>query len=155
MELTKKPELFVGKQCTRTLDDKSRISLPARFRTQLERSQREYDSVYVFCAPHRKEICVYTYDGWLEFAQPKIDAIENPQERIAMSKRIYSLLDEQTVDSQGRLKLDKDFLKAIGVDKSVQLSGNGRSLLITPAEEDNDIFNVSEKEAAFIDSLSF
>ncbi len=155
MEFTKKPEFFVGKQCTRTLDDKSRISLPARFRTQLERSQKEYDAVYVFCAPHRKEICIYTYDGWLQFAQPKIDAISDPKERIAMSNRIYSLLDEQTVDSQGRLKIDKDFLKAIGAEKSVQLSGNGRSLLLTPAQEDKDIFDISEKEADFIDSLYF
>ncbi len=155
MEITKKPELFVGKACTRTLDDKSRISLPARFRAQLERSQKEYDSVYVFCAPHRKELCIYTYDGWLEFAQPKIDAVENPKDRIAFSNRIYSLLDEQTVDSQGRLKLDKDFLKAIGVDKTVQLSGNGRNLLITAAKEETDPFDIDEKTADFIDSLYF
>ena len=155
MEISKKPELFVGKACTRTQEDKSRISLPARFRAQLERSQKDYDTVYVFCAPHRKELCIYTYDGWLEFAQPKIDAVENPKDRIAFSNRIYSLLDEQTVDSQGRLKLDKDFLKAIGVDKTVQLSGNGRNLLITAAKEEVNPFDIDEKTADFIDSLYF
>lgn len=155
MEFAKKPELFVGKTCIRTLDDKNRISLPARFRAQLERSQKEYDTVYVFCAPHRKELNIYTYDGWLEFAQPKIDAVENPKDRIAFSNRIYSLLDEQTVDSQGRLKLDKDFLKAIGVDRTVQISGNGRNLLITAAKEETNPFDIDEKTADFIDSLYF
>lgn len=154
MEFSKKPEFFVG-SCKRTLDEKSRVSLPVRFRTQLERSQKEYDAVYVFCAPHRKEICIYTYDGWLEFAQPKIDAIENPQERIAMTKKIYALLDEQTVDSQGRLKINKEFLKAIDVEKNVQISGNGRGLVLVADAEEADVFNISEKEAEFIDSLYF
>ena len=163
MEITKKPELFVGKACTRTLDDKSRISLPARFRAQLERSQKEYDSVYVFCAPHRKELCIYTYDGWLEFAQPKIDAVENPKDRIAFSNRIYSLLDEQTVDSQGRLKLDKDFLKAIGVDMltlandhALDAGMNGLlGTIITAAKEETNPFDIDDKTADFIDSLYF
>ena len=155
MDFAKKPELFVGKTCIRTLDDKNRISLPARFRTQIELSQNEYDTVYVFCATHRKELNIYTYDGWLEFAQPKIDAVENPKDRIAFSNRIYSLLDEQTVDSQGRLKLDKDFLKAIGVDRTVQISGNGRNLLITAAKEETNPFDIDEKTADLIDSLYF
>ena len=154
MELSKKPEFFVS-SCTRTLDEKSRVSLPARFRTQLERSQKEYDAIYVFCLPHRKEIRVYTYDGWLEFAQPKIDAIEDPRERMAMAEQIYALLDEQTVDSQGRLKIDKSFLKAIEVDKSVRISGNGRGLLIKAASEETNIFNISEKTADFMDNLTF
>lgn len=154
MEFAKKPEFFVG-SCQRSLDDKCRISLPARFRTQLERAQKEYDAIYVFCLPHRKEIRIYTYDGWLEFAQPKIDAIADPKERMAMAEQIYALLDEQTVDAQGRLKIDKRFLKAIGVEKSVQLSGNGRGILLRAVAEETDVFNVSEKAADFIDNLYF
>ncbi len=154
MEFSKKPEFFVS-SCQRTLDDKSRISLPARFRAQLERSQKEYDAIYVFCLPHRNEIRIYTYDGWLEFAQPKIDAIEDPVERMEMAERIYALLDEQTVDSQGRLKINKSFLKAIGVDKTVQLSGNGRGILLKAVTEETDIFNVNEKTANFMNSLYF
>ena len=39
--------------------------------------------------------------------------------------------------------------------KTVQLSGNGRNLLITAAKEETDPFDIDEKTADFIDSLYF
>ncbi len=154
MEHFKKSEIFTG-GCHRSLDDKNRISIPTRYRTQLERAQKEYDAIYVFCLPHHDAIRVYTYDGWMEFAQPKIDAIPDAKKRLAFTKKIYGLLDEQTIDSQGRIKIKKEFLKAVGIEKSVDISGIGRGFEIKAAQPEVNIFDISDEEADFINEILF
>ena len=154
MEFSKKPELFVG-DCKRSLDDKNRLSIPARFRTQLERAQKEYDAIYVFCLPHRNAIRIYTYDGWMEFAQPKIDAIPDAEKRLEITKQIYALLDEQTVDAQGRITIKKSFAKAVGIETNVDISGIGRGLEITAAKPETDTFDVKPDTATFINDMLF
>lgn len=154
MEISKKPEIFVG-SCQRSLDDKNRLSIPTRFRTQLERAQKEYDAIYVFCLPHHNAIRIYTYDGWLEFAQPKLDSIPDAKERMKRTQQIYALLDEQSVDAQGRIKIDKKFLKAVGIEKNVQLTGIGRGIQLTAVADETDVFNLTQDSQDFIDNLLF
>ncbi len=154
MENLKKPEVFTGSH-PRSIDDKYRIIVPTRYRTQLERAQKEYDAIFVFCLPHLNAIRVYTYDGWMEFAQPKIDAIPDAETRMDFTQKIYSLIDEQTIDSQGRLKIKKEFLKAVGIEKNVTLSGIGRGFEIKATACDEDKFSISKDESEFINNLLF
>ncbi len=154
MDILKKTEIFTDSY-DRSIDDKFRLSVPTRYRTQLERAQKEYDAIFVFCLPHLKALRVYTYDGWMEFAQPKIDAIEDAEKRMSFTKKIYSLLEEQTIDSQGRIKIKKEFLNAVGIEKNVTLSGIGRGFEIKAVEPEEDRFNVTQEEADFINNMLF
>lgn len=154
MENLKKAEIFTS-GFNRSIDEKSRISIPTRYRTQLERAQKEYDAIFVFCLPHLKSIRVYTYDGWMEFAQPKIDAIPDAEKRLQFTAKIYALLDEQTIDSQGRIKIKKEFLKAVGIEKNVYISGIGRGFSIEAAKPETNPFELSGEEADFINNMLF
>lgn len=154
MEEKKRDFLFSG-TFNRTLDEKSRLAIPARLRSQLEKAQDEDEVIYVFCHPGQKLIRIYTYDGWMKFAQSTLDEIDDPIKRANVTDAIYSLLEEQKLDGQGRIVINKEFAKQIGLEKNALVRGLGRSIQITPAAEVSDRFNFSDEQNSYIDKMLF
>lgn len=151
----KRDIVFTG-SFKRTLDEKSRMAVPARLRSQLERAQDEYECVYVVCVPGLSVIRIYTYDGWMRFAQAKIDAIKDPIEKHKMTEEVYKMVEEQRLDGQGRITINKNFAKKVGIKKNVQILGMGRGIQLSAAEDDEEEdLTISEAGENFITSLLF
>lgn len=151
----KRDIVFTG-SFKRTLDEKSRMAVPARLRSQLERAQDEYECVYVVCVPGLRVIRICTYDGWMRFAQAKIDAIKDPIEKHKMTEEVYKMVEEQRLDGQGRITINKNFAKKVGIKKNVQILGMGRGIQLSAAEDDEDEdLTISEAGENFITSLLF
>lgn len=151
----KRDIVFTG-SFKRTLDEKSRMAVPARLRSQLERAQDEYECVYVVCVPGLSVIKIYTYDGWMRFAQAQIDAIKDPIEKHKMTEEVYKMVEEQRLDGQGRITINKNFAKKVGIKKNVQILGMGRGIQLSAAEDDEEEdLTISEAGENFITSLLF
>lgn len=151
----KRDIVFTG-SFKRTLDEKSRMAVPARLRSQLERAQDEYECVYVVCVPGLSVIRIYTYDGWMRFAQAKIDAIKDPIEKHKMTEEVYKMVEEQRLDGQGRITINKNFAKKVGIKKNVQILGMGRGIQLSATEDDEEEdLTISEAGENFITSLLF
>lgn len=152
MEEKKRDFLFSG-TFSRTLDEKNRLAIPARLRSQLEKAQSEDEVIYVFCHPGSKVIRIYTYDSWMNFAQSIIDEIKDPIKRSDITDAIYSLLEEQKIDSQGRIPINKDFAKLIGLEKNAVVKGMGRSIQIKPEVDVEKKFEFSDEQNSYIDKM--
>ncbi len=137
----------------RSLDEKFRLSIPARLRTQLEKAQDKDEVIYIFYSTVYKVIRIYTHDSWISFIQPKLDAIEDPDERLQMTRAVYRFTETQKTDSQGRIAVNKKLASLIGIEKNVSICGMGRGIEIAAADDVQDSYEVTEKEESFLKGL--
>ena len=92
----------------------------------------------------------------MRFAQAKIDAIEDPIEKHKMTEEVYKMVEEQRLDGQGRITINKNFAKKVGIKKNVQILGMGRGIQLSAAEDDEEEdLTISEAGENFITSLLF
>lgn len=136
----------------RSLDDKGRLAIPARLRTQLEKAQSKDEVVYVHYSLAYNSIRIYPYDGWMQFVQPKIDAIEDNDKRVLMMRTLYHFTEEQRMDAQGRILVNKKLASALGIEKNVSVVGQGRGIEIA-ALKDIDITDISDEQLDFLKSI--
>lgn len=139
----------------RNLDDKSRLAIPARLRSQLEKAQSKDEVIYIFYSTVYNVIKIYTYDGWMSFVQPKIDAIENPDERVRMMRTVYRFTEEQKMDAQGRILINKKLAQLLGIDKSVSICGVGRGIEIAALESAEESFDLKDDEVDFLKNIMY
>lgn len=139
----------------RNLDEKGRLAIPARLRSQLEKAQSKDEVIYVFYSTVYKTIRIYTYDGWMSFVQPKIDAVEDPDDRVRMMRTVYRFTEDQKMDAQGRILINKKFAQLLGIDKSVSICGMGRGIEITALESVEESFELKEDEVDFLKSIIY
>ena len=89
-------------------------------------------------------------------AQAKIDAIKDPIEKHKMTEEVYKMVEEQRLDGQGRITINKNFAKKVGIKKNVQILGMGRGIQLSAAEDDEEEdLTISEAGENFITSLLF
>lgn len=148
-----KRTLFSGNY-ERLLDDKFRVAIPARLRTQLETEQSRDEVIYVFYHVVFKRIMIYTVDGWYNFAQPLLDEIEDLDKKAKMREFIYKHLYEQRLDVQGRIKLEQKYFELMGIEKSVEILGSGWSITMKAPEKTKAI-TIDEEEAQFMKRINF
>lgn len=146
--------LFTG-YFERNLDDKGRLSIPARLRSQLEKAQSKDEVVYVFYSTVYKVIRIYTYDGWMSFVQPKIDEIENPDDRMRMMKVLYRFVEDQKLDAQGRIPINKKLAALLGIGKNVSICGMGRGIEVAALETKEESFELESDEIDFLKSIMY
>lgn len=89
----------------------------------------------------------------MNFAQSIIDEIKDPIKRADITDAIYSLLEEQKIDSQGRIPINKDFAKLIGLEKNAVVKGMGRSIQIKPEVDVEKKFEFSDEQNSYIDKM--
>jgi MraZ protein len=109
-----------------TIDEKGRLKLPARLKTQLE----EWYGARVFVTSLKPdELRVYPLPVWEELvrsflAQPSL----NPLVQRLLEHANYGQEDE--VDAQGRVLIPALLRETVGMDGEVVVSGRGRFLAV-------------------------
>lgn len=137
----------------RSIDDKGRLAIPARLRTQLEKAQSKDEVIYVFYSTVYKVIRIYTYDGWMSFVQPKIDEIEDPDDRVRMMRTLYRFTEDQKLDSQGRISINKKLAEVLEIEKNVSICGMGRGIEIAALVDKEETFELKDDEVDFLKSI--
>lgn len=112
---------------TPRLDDKGRITLPARYRGAFT------DGAMVVRGDSRC-LYVFTIDGFESFAEDAINAPVADAGRIGPSRYMLANSDFQTLDAQGRINLMSRMREYAELGKDVVLTGQGRRMEIWNAE---------------------
>lgn len=120
--------MFVGKYYN-SIDSKSRIIVPAKFRDDLE-------GRCIIAKSLDKCLTIYPRKQWEKFVEEKLDILPtgNPQAR-KLKRHFYSSAAECDVDKQGRLKLPQDLVNYAGIEKDLVTVGSNRTIEVWSKEE--------------------
>jgi MraZ protein len=111
-----------------TIDDKNRLTLPARFR------QSFADGVVV---TRGIEPClaVFTRDGWEDFSSSRLAGLDRfSGEARDMRRYLFSATVESELDKQGRVTLPAGLLAKAGLGREVIVAGAGDCLEVWDRE---------------------
>jgi MraZ protein len=105
---------------TYSLDEKGRVSIPARFRKALSPEAQE-----TFIVSRGPNGCLRAFplDEW----DKKEDSLKRQFESadtVRAARHIQSTLSESVLDSQGRISLSADQVAIAGINRNVLLIGN-------------------------------
>lgn len=112
---------------TPRLDDKGRITIPARYR------KRFTDGAMVV---HGDTRCLYVFttDGFDEFAEDAINAPVGDPRRIGPARYMLANSDFQTLDAQGRITVAARMREYAELGRDVVLTGQGKRMEIWNSE---------------------
>ena len=136
---------FVGTYSGK-LDDKGRVPLPAPFRKLLAEDDKEQ----IFCRVGEVANClkVYTKSAFDEKSEKMYEEFDVEDDNDAARLEYFFKTSYQVdIDSTGRILLNKTLKNHIKAENEVTFSGNGKFILISKKENDdeNQISNL-EKE---------
>ena len=119
---------FAG-QYTHTLDQKNRLSVPARLREELGES-------FVLYMPGNGDRCIFAYTiaDWQEVLD-KLNDRPASKELTNMQRFVHFNSDRVDIDKQGRFTIKQNFLDFAGLKKDVFLLGAGRRIEIWDTDE--------------------
>ena len=100
-----------------TLDDKNRLTLPAKFRQAL-------GGGVVVTRGMDRCLFVFTRDGWDEFVAARLEGL-NPfsKEARQMSRFMFAGATETELDKQGRIMLPPALIEHASLDREVVVAG--------------------------------
>lgn len=126
---------------TPRLDDKGRLTLPARYRGAFA------DGAMVVRGDTRC-LYIFTTDGFDAFAEEAINAPVNDPQRIGPARYMLANSDFQAPDAQGRIMLTGRMRDYADLGKDVVLTGQGKRMEVWNA--DRWARYESEQEPAYI-----
>lgn len=105
-----------------TIDDKNRLTLPARFRQSFS------DGVVVTRGIDRC-LDVHTREGWDDFVRSRLQGLDRfSGEARQMRRYLFSAGVEAELDKQGRVTLPAGLMKKVGLGRDVVVAGVGEYL---------------------------
>ena len=111
-----------------TLDDKGRLTIPARFRARLG------DHFVLTIAPPETCLAMYPDATWSEFCA-KLEAASRKDNRYrSFVRHLFANTEEVTLDAQGRLVVPAALREYASVDRDVVLVGALTRIELWPAE---------------------
>ena len=115
--------MFVGKYYN-SIDSKSRIIVPAKFRDDLE-------GRCIIAKSLDKCLTIYPRKQWEKFVEEKLDILPtgNPQAR-KLKRHFYSSAAECDVDKQGRLTIPQELKEYAGIEKDLITVGSDKTIVI-------------------------
>ena len=115
--------MFVGKYYN-SIDSKSRIIVPAKFRDDLE-------GRCIIAKSLDKCLTIYPRKQWEKFVEEKLDILPtgNPQAR-KLKRHFYSSAAECDVDKQGRLTIPQELKEYAGIEKDLITVGSDKTIEI-------------------------
>lgn len=118
-------EGFFGTYTPR-MDDKGRITLPARYRAQFAE-----EAVLLRGQDH----CLYLFtpDGFRQHAAPAMNAKLSDRRARGLQRFMFSNTDKQTPDAQGRISVPAAMRDYAGLSKDVVVLGSGTRMEIWDA----------------------
>lgn len=132
--------MFLG-EYTHTIDDKGRLTIPAKFRPELERGlvvTRGFDS---------NNLMVFTMAGWEELAQKIASRPITDSSARAFRRRVFSGAVDLVPDRQGRILLPATLREFANLETEAAVIGMFNYMEIWPVDawqpvrddiEDND-----------------
>lgn len=112
---------------TPRLDDKSRLTLPHRYR-------EAFKAGAVVVRGRSRCLYVFTAAGFDAFAEEAIDAKVTDPVAIGQARYMLANSDEQVPDAQGRIILTARMREFAGLHRDVVLTGQGRRMEVWDAE---------------------
>jgi MraZ protein len=112
---------------TPRLDDKGRITLPARYRTP-------FNEGAMVVKGNARCLYVFTVEGFDTFAEDAINASVTDTAAIGQARYMLANTDLQVPDSQGRITLSSRMRDYAELDRDVVLTGQGYRMEIWNAE---------------------
>lgn len=126
-----------------TLDAKKRMFIPAQFRKKLGGEGTEF---IVMKSPEpEKCLFIYPRDEW-EQIETKLDEMAPGVHTRNKYRLVYSRIDVQSLDKQGRIALKEDFCLHAGLDKNVMVLGSGKRIELWSEEEWNKMYEDASQE---------
>ena len=115
--------MIVGKYYN-SIDSKSRIIVPAKFRDDLE-------GRCIIAKSLDKCLTIYPRKQWEKFVEEKLDILPtgNPQAR-KLKRHFYSSAAECDVDKQGRLTIPQELKEYAGIEKDLITVGSDKTIEI-------------------------
>jgi MraZ protein len=105
-----------------TIDDKNRLTLPARFR-------EAFAAGVVVTRGIDPCLAVYTREGWDEFVRSRLSGLDQfSREARQMRRFLFSAGTEAELDKQGRVTLPAGLLRKAGLARDVVVAGVGEFL---------------------------
>ena len=102
-----------------TIDDKNRLTLPARFR-------EAFASGVVVTRGIDPCLVVYTREGWDDFVRSQLSGLDQfSREARQMRRFLFSAGAEAELDKQGRVTLPAALLRKAGLARDVVVAGVG------------------------------
>lgn len=126
-----------------TLDAKKRMFIPAQFRKKLGGEGTEF----VIMKSPEPEKCLFIYpeDEW-EQIEEKLDAMEPSAQSRNKYRLVYSRIDMQSLDKQGRIPLKEDFCSHAMLEKDVMVLGSGKRIELWSPEEWNRMYGEAKED---------
>lgn len=108
--------MFLG-EYTHTIDDKGRVTIPARFRAELAAGM-------VVTRGFDQNLMVYPIEEWLEMAERVAARPVSDESVRAFRRRIFAGATDLEPDRQGRIVLPQYLREFAGIDGDVVVAGN-------------------------------
>ena len=103
-----------------TLDDKGRLSIPARFR---EKIKNDHEAPLVLTLGFDQCLFLYPMDAWKKIEE-KLSSLDTLNADVRQFQRtVLKATDEVEVDPQGRITISPVLRKEAGLSKSVVIAG--------------------------------
>ena len=108
--------MFLG-EYQRSLDNKGRIFIPPKFRENLSKSiaviSKGYDEKCLF---------LYSIENWQELVK-RITILPVTKTNQEFSRWFFKSAQEEVIDGQGRIKIEKSLIEFSGLSKDIILVG--------------------------------
>ncbi len=137
--------MFVGKY-KNSIDSKSRIIVPAKFRDELE-------GRCIIAKSLDRCLTIYPKAQWEKFVEEKLEILPtgNPQAR-KLKRHFYSSAAECDVDKQGRLTIPQELRDYAGIEKDLVTVGSNKTIEVWSKEywkdetdpDTGEVMNASE-----------
>ena len=123
--------MFVGKY-NNSIDSKSRVIVPAKFRDELE-------GRCIIAKSLDRCLTIYPLAQWEKFVEEKLEILPagNPQAR-KLKRHFYSSAAECDVDKQGRLTIPQELKEYAGIEKELITVGSDKTIEVWSREHRED-----------------
>ena len=107
---------------THNLDQKNRLQIPAKMRTELG------DSFVLTVSPSGDQcLLAYAFEDW-DFVMEQLTKEEPSRETVMRQRKIYKNTDKIDLDAQGRMTIPARFMEKAGFKQEVYMLGCGTHL---------------------------
>ncbi|MFA5478585.1 MAG: division/cell wall cluster transcriptional repressor MraZ [Candidatus Muiribacteriota bacterium] len=108
--------MFLGEH-NHTIDDKSRIIIPSKFRSELGES-------FIITCGFEKCLVIYPVHRWIQYTE-KISKLPSTDRDVrAFTRLIYSKAQEVSLDKMGRIVIPQNLKNYASIEKEAFINGN-------------------------------
>lgn len=109
-----------------TIDAKSRVSIPAKFKKYLN---PEADETFVMTRGLIQCIDIYPLDYWKSEVLSRVNQLDDfNSEEAAFKRMLFEFASEDKLDSQSRLLIPKNLVEYAGIEREVFVLGQNKKI---------------------------